>query len=733
MKRRLHSLLGLLFGTLLLLIASSGAILSVQPAMERSLATVPARGAVNVADLAAIAVQHYPGTEQIERLPSGAVLVYFTHNGNPGAVLIDPLTGEFIADYKPSAFFSWIKELHRAFLWDSRGRATVGVSALAMLILCFSGVFLLTSRLGGWKKMFTPIKSAATDAIGPRLHAELARAAMLGLVLSAFTGVWLSALRFDILTEAPEQEATFPTTLLGSAPAPIDTLSALQQVDLRDLHQLIFPFPNDPLDVYALRTHQGSGYIDQASGQWLTYTDYGNGAMLQTFIMELHTGDAYWWLGLLFGIAALTVPVLVVTGTMTWWQRRQNSPKLKGNAAAHLADTIVLVGSEMQSTWGFAQALHQALTTHGCLVHIAPMNQLAPHYTKARRLLILTATYGDGDAPASAQQFLQKLEQLPLTFNLPWAVLGFGDRQFERFCHFADQVSLALQQRQWPQLLATHYINRQSGQAFEQWGAALGQAIQLPLSLHYTSIHPATMPLTLYERSGYGEAVNAPTCILGFTPMHSGKALPHFTAGDLVGIIAPGSETPRFYSVASSSQDGILEICVRRHKNGLCSNFLCQLKLGGVANIFIQKNPRFKPCKGKTPIILIGAGTGIGPLIGFIRANTTHRPMFLYWGGRRADSDFLYQQELQSYLADQRLSQLHLAFSRSQQPAYVQDELQLNAEQLQELMAANAQILVCGGRQMATDVATTLHKIFLPLALNIKALKQQGRYVEDSY
>jgi sulfite reductase (NADPH) flavoprotein alpha-component len=201
----------------------------------------------------------------------------------------------------------------------------------------------------------------------------------------------------------------------------------------------------------------------------------------------------------------------------------------------------------------------------------------------------------------------------------------------------------------------------------------------------------------------------------------------------LVGILPPGGGAPRFYSLASANTDGVLEICVRQQEKGLCSGFLCNLKLGETANGFIQKNARFKPAAGKSPILLIGAGTGIGPLMGFIRANTAQRPMYLYWGGRLATADFLYQEEQQRCLADQRLTQLRTAFSRSAEPAYVQDALQQDAAQIRALMQADGQILICGGRRMASDVATTLDTLLAPVALDINRLKKSGRYIEDSY
>lgn len=729
MLRRLHSLPGLLAALLLLVLATTGALLSLNPALERAGATVPARGDISVAEVAASVVQIYPGVEQIERLPSGAVLVYFTQDGNSGADLIDPRTGARIAAYEPSTFFTWIKDLHRALLLDDVGRAAAGIGAVLMALMCLSGAFLLASRAGGWRKLLAPIRGSGSQ----RLHTELARAAFLGLLISALSGVWMSAVRFEWLTDAEELEAEFPSEVAGDPPLPIGSLQALQQVDLRDLHQLIFPFPDDPLDVYSLRTHQGSGYVEQASGQWLSYSDYGSAATLQTFIIELHTGEAYWWLGLIFGVAALTVPVLAVTGALIWWQRRRSMPRLTGNSSSSVADTILLVGSETNATWGFAKTLHEGLTTAGCRVHVAPMNQLAGRYPKAQRLLLLTSTYGDGDAPASASQFLHRLEKLPVSPGLPWAVLGFGDRQFDNFCAFADQITEALQGRHWPQILGTDYVDRQSAQSFERWCTDLGTAIGMPLNLHYTPLRQATRPLLLVEREDYGSEVSAPTSILRFKSAAPHSSLPSFIAGDLVGILAPGSDIPRFYSLASASKDGVLEICVRRLEHGLCSTFLCDMKIGACADSFIQKNPRFQPASGKGPIILIGAGTGIGPLAGFIRANKTRRPMHLYWGGRLAQSDFLYENQLQAWLADRRLTGLHPAFSRCPQPAYVQDKLREDSIHILALLATDAQFLVCGGRRMAADVAVALDTILAPLSLSVAALKKSGRYLEDTY
>jgi len=49
------------------------------------------------------------------------------------------------------------------------------------------------------------------------------------------------------------------------------------------------------------------------------------------------------------------------------------------------------------------------------------------------------------------------------------------------------------------------------------------------------------------------------------------------------------------------------------------------------------------------------------------------------------------------------------------------------------LMPADGQILICGGRRMANDVADTLNTVLAPVALDVAQLKKSGRLIEDSY
>ena len=119
--------------------------------------------------------------------------------------------------------------------------------------------------------------------------------------------------------------------------------------------------------------------------------------------------------------------------------------------------------------------------------------------------------------------------------------------------------------------------------------------------------------------------------------------------------------------------------------------------------------------------------------MGFIRHNWARHPMYLYWGGRSPQSDFLYEPELKTYLKDKRLTELNAVFSRSSDRAYVQDKISLDGEKLRQLIINDAQILVCGGRDMANSIVTALNDILAPLDISVATLKAQGRYREDVY
>lgn len=184
--------------------------------------------------------------------------------------------------------------------------------------------------------------------------------------------------------------------------------------------------------------------------------------------------------------------------------------------------------------------------------------------------------------------------------------------------------------------------------------------------------------------------------------------------GDLLGLLPTGSTMPRFYSLASGQRDGFIEICVSRVPGGLCSGQLLALAPGDTVQAFVSHNPDFKPALGRKPVILIGAGTGIGPLAGFARASHDKRPMHLYFGTRHLDHDLFYGPEMEDWQKSGQLASVTTAFSRANPRAYVQDAMRADAARIAQLIGEGAQIMVCGGRDMAAGVASALAEGLAP-------------------
>ena len=735
MIRVLHRWPGLLALALVTVLALSGAALSVFPAAEHLSAPQVVAGQ-SVADLAARVAAVHPGLEEIRRSPSGTITAWWFDGGTPGSAMIDPATGADVGSADPNGVERWLTNLHRSLFLDDAGRLVMAAGAAAMLVLALSGAALVARRTGGWRRWFARLRGP----LAGRLHVELARVAVLGLALSAATALWMTASTFDLLPDGAARPAD-PAAVSGQMTFPLDQMAALQDVPVSALRKLSFPFAGDAQDVFTLSTDAGIGLIDQGTGELLSWTDLTPWQQVSETIYMLHTGQGAAVLGLVLGLITLSVPVMGVTGAVIWLSGRRGRPRLRDNAPSGRAQTVILVGSEGGSTWGFAATLARNLRDVGQAVHVAPMSAFDPaRYPKAERFLILAATYGEGDAPASAKGFIDRVARMTTAPAAPLAVLGFGDRSFPAFCAFAAEVEAAARAMGWVTLLPMDTVDRQSPQDFARWGRALGQAIGVTLELDHQPARPEAQGLTLVSRRDYGEAVQAPTAILRFAlpkatlwARLTGRGFAGFQAGDLLGILPEGSVVPRFYSLASGSRDGFVEIVVKKHPGGLCSGQLLALQPGDAVQAFLRRNPGFHAGRGRAPLILIGAGTGIGPLAGMIRANIRRRRVHLFFGMRHPDSDFLYGDDLTAWAAEGRLTSLSTAVSRGARPHYVQDALRAEAAQVADAIRQGAKIMVCGGRDMAQGVGRALEDILAPMGVTPAMLKAGGRYVEDVY
>jgi sulfite reductase (NADPH) flavoprotein alpha-component len=727
--KAIHRWLGLTVGALAVVLGASGAFLAIDPVQQAWQAPAVPHG-LSVATLVERVSASVPQAEEIRRRPSGAIVVYSFSNDQPQAAYIDPADGRVLGPWQASTLPRWIKNLHRTLLLGDAGRWGAAGTALAMAVLCISAGVLVLRRFGGWRRLAGRVRGT----LAQRIHVVAGRVVLAVLCLSSLTALIMSASTLGLMpldTQADPELLSVPT----DAPAtPGSPPAALQGIAVRDLTKLTLPSPTDPEDTWKIATAQGHGWIDRHSGQMLAWHDATLAQRINDWAAVLHTGKSAWPWAVVLGVVGGSVLLFWVSGVVIWWQARRQAHHITGNAPLAQADVLIFVASEGGSTWGFAQTLHDALSRGS---HCVRTTALEHFRTTAamRQVFVLAATYGEGQAPAHANQALEAIAKLDAG-AVPVTVLGFGDRQFPAFCAFAVALDQMLRTRGWPALLPLECIHQQSSQQFARWGEALAQALGEPLVLEHVPRAPSTATLTLTARQDYPGATGQPAAILRFAwPERSaGQGLARFAAGDLVGIVPPGSGVPRYYSLASGSQDGFVEICVALIPGGLCSTHLLGLKVGDTISAFIRPNAGFALPRSRRPVLLIGAGTGVAPLAGFIRRNDKHRPMHLYFGGRDPARDFYFGPDVQRWLGEGRLATLQTAFSRIPDGGgYVQDALRHDAERVRGMVAQGALVRVCGGRAMAHGVAEALDALLAPLHLSVAKLKANERYAEDVF
>ncbi|KAG8814319.1 NADPH-cytochrome P450 reductase, partial [Serendipita sp. 399] len=171
------------------------------------------------------------------------------------------------------------------------------------------------------------------------------------------------------------------------------------------------------------------------------------------------------------------------------------------------------------------------------------------------------------------------------------------------------------------------------------------------------------------------------------------------------------------------------------------------------------------PTNPRTPVIMIGPGTGVAPFRGFIqeRVALAERTIakhpesgisdwgtiWLFYGCRGANEDFLYKEEWPKYagvLGDK--FQMHVAISREgpRKPdgskIYVQDLLWEQREKIREaLVEKKGYVYVCGdAKNMSKAVEAVLMRILGEMSggsaavegqKELNMLKEKSRYLTD--
>jgi sulfite reductase alpha subunit-like flavoprotein len=179
---------------------------------------------------------------------------------------------------------------------------------------------------------------------------------------------------------------------------------------------------------------------------------------------------------------------------------------------------------------------------------------------------------------------------------------------------------------------------------------------------------------------------------------------------------------PRLYSISSSDlvtprnisiTAGLVNFTTTAMVTvkGVCSHHLARLNPGDQLNAKIIKSSFRLPLSNTSPIIMIGAGTGLAPYMGFLREREEYMSQSgLHFGkchlffGCRSDDEYLYMDQLQQW-QNEEIMELHIAQTReAEKPRkQVQHSLADHGAELVELLMSEEKthVYICGNAIMA--------------------------------
>ena len=615
-------------------------------------------------------------------------------------IYVDPRSGKALGEVgKKNEFFEWVTTLHRSLFLHDMGRLFMGLTSFLLLLIAISGTILIIQRQRGLKRFFTKI---AKENFAQYYHVVLGRLSLIPILIIAITGTYLALVKLEMI---PEQKISHHIDFDAIKSEPKKKLAEFpifKNTRLSEVQAIEFPFSDDPEDYYTLKLNDRELTVNQFTGDILSEVHYPTTTLLTNLGLDLHTGRASGIWALFLAVAAANILFFIYSGFAMTLKRRSNRIKNKYTAAE--SEFIILVGSENGSTFQFANAIYQQLVKNGQLCFIAELNNYTV-FPKAKHLILLTATYGLGDAPTNAAKFAALLKKNPQPQPVYFSVVGFGSHAYLDFCQFAFEANNILSMQEWAiPLMEIHTVNDKSLEDFNQWATLWSQKTEIPITIlpELFNKPKGLKTLTVIEKTAITHTDGA--FLIRLQPKRTLK----FTSGDLLAIYPHNDHRERLYSIGKI--DNTLQLSVRLYENGLGSAFLYGLGSGTAISARIVKNVHFHFPTQAPAVIMISNGTGIAPFLGMIDQNTENTECHLYCGFRGQSSFDLYKDTINANLG-KKLSRLHIAYSREGEKQYVKDLLLRDTIFIASTLKNKGVIMICGSLSMQQNVIELLEII----------------------
>lgn len=188
--------------------------------------------------------------------------------------------------------------------------------------------------------------------------------------------------------------------------------------------------------------------------------------------------------------------------------------------------------------------------------------------------------------------------------------------------------------------------------------------------------------------------------------------------------------TPRAYTISNHnlSNPSCINLTIGLYKEelskereyiGFCSGYIINSVPGTIVKGYIHHNNLELYKNINNPIIMISAGTGISLMRCILQERCYYKKnmnkeigeCLFYYGCRRSDEDYIYEDELIEYEKEKVITHINCAFSReNERKVYVQNKIDEDCDLIWKLLNGNKKclIVICGSTDMGNAIYQSL-------------------------